>query len=1199
MVGVDGITSGPPGGTLTFSGINLLALATVNGSINLTSDVSFQDISVLAMYARGATSDLTLNSSISNVGALKLAAERSIQITNAGTLSVGGFDATTGGGNLTVQVGALSLNGEARFNAEVLPDDTITNGANIILNVTNDLTNNSTTDFSRLQVTNQGHIGTGGNISVNIGGDLTATGPGSTTEFPEPGDFEAVVQNTNAQIDNGGNLNLTVGGNVHVNGLALYVQNYDETMNPAGHIGTGGNIDVEIGGNLTANSYVDVFLNNRGGGMIGSGGSLTFNVTGALNIGADAGGTGLPGFSSEFIISTRYDDSAGNTTPSFIGSDVSLFLHAASVSMAGDLFGSGISNHGGSIIDGNATTTWDVPGAVSIQGDASWWVLNNIVTDYHFAPPLGGTIHGSATVTLNIGGDLTTAGDAGIYILNQRNFEFPGPSAGTIDSDATLNISAANFSVGGELDIYVNNRNNGSGAGSGGSIGGNAAINLKLSGNLTITGTDPNSTGTPGLASIAIFNEGFVAGSPGGFIRGNATIAVTATGISTANKFDVEIDNEGGGHVGGDASVTLNAAAISNANTGSTGQLSLLVNNYNGGSIGGKATVTLNTSGDVMSGGSDSFDINNSGGGSIGSDGNVLVSIGGSYTAGDVETSIDNSNGGHIGTDANIILSTGGDLKANSLFVFSNDRDGGAINSVANVNVAIGGNLKTVGDVTVGTSARLLNEGSRGGTIGSDVFVGLTANSISAGGFFETFISTLAGGSITGNAQTIVAMPGDLSANGGILVPIYVDGFISIDPLIFVAGGRIGGNASVSLTAQNILTTSTASGTPGLDTMALEASIYTDASGSVGGNADVVVQAQQNISAPGTSFFTVANGNFQGYGGGTIGGNAELNISAVNLTTGALFADIYNYGGAQIGGNANINFNLTGNLTTQSDANFLIDNSNGGTIGGNATINMNVSGNAAVTSNATVQILGSDGAANGAAINFNSGNYVVGGTFLSTIDGNGIIAFNSASVHADVLKAGVFGTNGVLNIGGGNLSANTTLELYAPGSSGGQLNFISDVTLGGNSTKILAADSVTIFNGVTVTIAGPNLADVYTNNANYARSDGGNGSTSGTFAGGANNPQPLSSAPPFDSPSTRVATRSTRTSAAVIHVTDSSQLSSLLDNAAPGPNGKIRISPDGRSRNQSVQGSTRTIAAELHRSVDTKARSGMLASRLP
>src|SRR5436190_5325270 len=774
LIGVDGITSGPPGGVLTFSGINLLALARVNGSINLTSDVSFQNLNILAIYARGAAPDLTLNSSLSNIGALKLAAEQSIQITNAGTLSVGGFDATTGGGNLAAQVGALSLDGEARFNAEVLPSATITNGANIILNVTNDLTNNSTTDLSRFRVTNEGHIGTGGNILVSIGGD---------------------------------------------------------------------------------------------------------------------------------------------------------------------------------------------------------------------------------------------------------------------------------------------------------------------------------------------------------------------------------------------------------------------------------------------------------------------------YTSGDVEASIDNSNGGHIGTGANIILSTGGDLSANSLFVFLNNRNEGVIDSGGNVNVAIGGNLTTAGDVTIGTSARYDDSG--GGTIGSDALVGLTANSVSAGGFFQSFISTNAGGSIAGNAQNVVAVSGDLSANGGILIATYDTGFLSVNPTTFIAGGTIGGNASVLLTAQDILTTSTASGTPGLDIMALEASIYTNGSGSIGGNADVVVQAQQNISAPGTSFFTVANGNFQGFGGGTIGGDALIDVGAVNFSTGPLSDDIYNYLGGRIGNNASINLALSGALSVQGDTLFRIlnygnsdgleggqigenatisvaaasiqaasllaeiNNSQGGQIGGSASINVFASGAVVVTNDATFRIDGSDGATS-AAVNFNGGNYNVGGTFLGFIDGNGTFTLNNATIAADTVKVGLFGSNGTLRIGGGNISANTLLHLYAPSSSGsgGIIDFVSNVTLNSSATAaVIAANTVTIENGVVVTIGASTSANVYTNVPNYSARSGGNNKTSGTFVGAVTT-QPLGGQPPFDSPSTRVARRSTRTSAAVIHVTDSSQLSSLLDNASPGPNGKVRVSPVTRSRNAPVQGSTRTMGAELHRSVAAKARSGVLASRL-
>src|SRR5207302_11194603 len=130
---------------------------------------------------------------------------------------------------------------------------------------------------------------------------------------------------------------------------------------------------------------------------------------------------------------------------------------------------------------------------------------------------------------------------------------------------------------------------------------------------------------------------------------------------------------------------------------------------------------------------------------------------------------------------------------------------------------------------------------------------------------------------------------------------------------------------------------------------------------------------------------------------------------------------------------------------------------------------------------------------------------------------NGQITLSSATVRADIIKIGAFGTNGTLNIGGGSISADTMLKLYAP-SSNGTINFTADVTLGGASTKIIAGDTVNIFNGVVVTVGGNHPASVFTNNANYS-GFGGNGSRTGTFGGaGANNPLPLSHAPSLDRP---------------------------------------------------------------------------------
>jgi hypothetical protein len=386
--------------------------------------------------------------------------------------------------------------------------------------------------------------------------------------------------------------------------------------------------------------------------------------------------------------------------------------------------------------------------------------------------------------------------------------------------------------------------------------------------------------------------------------------------------------------------------------------------------------------------------------------------------------------------------------------------------------------------------------------------------------------------------------------------------------------------------------------------------ITNDGGGHIGGNAIINVVASGAINAGTDAFFSITNNqNGDGPPAGTIGGDATINAGAANISTGGgLFAVIDNSGGGSIGGNADLEFSLTGDLTTQGDASFTIDNSNGGTIGGNATIdvtaanitansldvqidntggsigastesgatiNMNVSGTATVTTDATVAIYGND-AGGSTAININGGNYNVGGTFLSYMDGNGMITFTNATAHADVLKAGVFGSNGTLNIGGGMLSADTELKLYASGSNG-VLNFLSNVTLGGNAVKILAANSITIFNNIVVTINGP-AAQVYTNNANYTGS-GGNGTTTGTFAGaGANNPLPLDQAPPFGAsspsrPNVRPGNHGTE-NRGTINVSNTDQLLALLDGASVGPDGKVRIS---NSKNISSPGNTSRI----------------------
>jgi FecR protein len=389
-------------------------------------------------------------------------------------------------------------------------------------------------------------------------------------------------------------------------------------------------------------------------------------------------------------------------------------------------------------------------------------------------------------------------------------------------------------------------------------------------------------------------------------------------------------------------------------------------------------------------------------------------------------------------------------------------------------------------------------------------------------------------------------------------------------------GGHIGAGAAINVTAANI---STAAG--GLDT-----EINDRQAGSIGSSAKVSFNVAGNITTQGDATLGVSTADLRGGVSGTIGGDAAIDVSAANITASS--------------------------LSTQ------INNSNGGSIGGNATINFAVSGKATITNDATFRIDGSNGAAS-AAINISGGSYNAGGTFLGSIDGSGIITLNNVTIAADVVKVGVFGNNGTLRIGGGSISANTLMQLYAPGSNG-IIDFVSNVTLRtSNAIPTIIANTVTIENGVVVTINaqadGARPADVFTNNANYSGSDG-NGTTTGTFAGNGATTQPLSRAPLF-------ATKRSNSNAVIsisavapplkagsapgpvpakrptIRVVDTPQLQSLLDNAARGIDGEVRISPVTR-RNAPVQTSAGAILPrkDVPRSA-AKMPSGLLVLKSP
>src|SRR5205814_2885013 len=207
LISVGDITSGLPGGTLTFTGLDALLLASQDGSINFGSEITFQGIPTLFFYARGTNGDLTLASPILGTMDLFLYAGRNITF-NAGTdLILGGqFSTQSAGGNISVsESGNIAIGGSLAAMSDVIAD--AANGGNITFATGDSF---SASDVVVETTVEPGVILTdGANITFDIGTSLTVNG----------GSFSLTINDSNGgTMGTGGNMTLNMWANRTVNG---------------------------------------------------------------------------------------------------------------------------------------------------------------------------------------------------------------------------------------------------------------------------------------------------------------------------------------------------------------------------------------------------------------------------------------------------------------------------------------------------------------------------------------------------------------------------------------------------------------------------------------------------------------------------------------------------------------------------------------------------------------------------------------------------------------------------------------------------------------------------------------------------------------------------------------------------------------------------------------------------------------------
>ncbi len=932
------------------------------------------------------------------------------------------------------------------------------------------------------------------------------------------------------------------------------------------------NAYLQSGGDFTASNGLTINLDNSGGGVLNSSTEAQLTTGGNLTLNGETG-----------LSLTISNNGAGQ-----ISDDASL-----DVSTGGDLTASAINllinNRDSGSIDGDGTVSTNVSGALATTGDATFVISGrddgggagsisgdaSVILTAGSANIGGSLIAGmsaaaggqlaSALATINVTGDVTTGGGLQFSVQNGGFDQVLGEEegGGIINQDVFASLTATNVTTGDFLTGLISNLD-------GGQIGGSAALGLALTGNLSsqgdVTFQIDNSTSMGTLfstigsdATIGVSVAGnlsansenglnlTISNNNNGQIGGMALANVVVGGTLTATAANLVIDNSNGGSIGSSVGLDLFAGQSS-----INGNLETIIANNSGGSILGSSALLASFTGDLSTGGETDFIIDNSAfsdfgftvGGDIAQDAAIGLIAQNISTGSGLYTFLYNDGGGHIGGAASIAAAIFGNLttQGDLFFDIQNSADpgqdgtlpGGTIEGDAAVGVAVSGNIVSHG---VGEFAVLNNDYrflDQGGTILGDASVGVSAAGITTSDFFQPLINNT-NGSIDGDATVSVIASGDIN--------VGTETFFNI----LNTGAEIGGDALANLTANNFTNGDT-----------FEFQILNDG-GSIGGNAALTANLAGSLTSSGAATIQITNG------GGAIGGDATISLTATALSAPSLLAQIDSLGGT-ISGAATIDFNLSESLTTTGDATFNIDLTPGG-------------------QNPTHAIRGRTAAIG--TVDFNGGSYDVGGTLLATIvGGDGGITIGTAAMHADIVKIGAFGNNGSLTIGGGSISGDTLLKLYATGSNG-IIDFVSNVTLNSNSSSvIIAGNTVTIHNGVIVTITGDDgvPASVYANVPNYTGS-GGNGTTSGMFAGNGATTQALDQAPPFgpatpDTPAkgstTSIATTAptdpglpgnggsradtivhrVRPHVAIARVADSNELLDLADRIVAGPTQK-------------------------------------------
>jgi hypothetical protein len=295
LVSQGDITTSASGTVFTFGGMQQVGLVALNGSITL-SGVSFANFGELFVYARGSSSDITFDASVSNLNRVELRAERSIEVgapvtVNGTSPDHRGFKALAGrgivinssitstGGGITLQsLLGITVSSTAQLKTLL---DSMGNSGNIIILADNDTT---LSVGGTIQAT-QGEVDIRHNGATGITSLDNATIHGDVVKISALGANGTLNIGSNNVLGADTILKLYAPGS---NGTLNFLSNV--TLTSPSNILAANTINIAVGVVVTINSAqpADVFTNNPN--YFGFGGSApslatagTFGGAGAKN----------------------------------------------------------------------------------------------------------------------------------------------------------------------------------------------------------------------------------------------------------------------------------------------------------------------------------------------------------------------------------------------------------------------------------------------------------------------------------------------------------------------------------------------------------------------------------------------------------------------------------------------------------------------------------------------------------------------------------------------------------------------------------------------------------------------------------------------------------------------------------------------------------------------------------------------------